>query len=163
MIGKAAIEKLFKDMTPEDWEAVVKGCTHPHPYYQKPQSEPVVEDDRHDKEHPLSGTWDQTVWEAPSHEPVLHTSPEYEKAMKILRETGWKEEDGSPVRLPREPVDWLTKDGWKEVVYAHECDENGHCPKCVIPYEECPCPGPTMDDHQYVLIARPTPKKEEKA
>ena len=35
---------------------------------------------------------------------------------------------------------------WKPVVFASDVDENGNCPECHDAYEECGCPGPTMDD-----------------
>ena len=35
---------------------------------------------------------------------------------------------------------------WKEVVFASECDEDGNCPKCLIDYADCGCPGPSQED-----------------
>lgn len=56
-------------------------------------------------------------------------------------------------------------DGWRIVVFAAETRPNGNCPVCVDQdYADCPCPGPTMDDHEYeefdgVLYARPMPEE----
>lgn len=53
------------------------------------------------------------------------------------------------------------RDGWLRVVFGAEVDDDGVCPECGGEYAECPCPGPTMDDHEYktdaagVLVARP--------
>lgn len=39
--------------------------------------------------------------------------------------------------------------GWREVCFSAECDENGACP-CGLDYaEECVCPGPTEDEVEY--------------
>ena len=38
---------------------------------------------------------------------------------------------------------------WKKVVFSADCDEDGNCPVCGTDYTDCPCPGPTMDDHEY--------------
>lgn len=48
---------------------------------------------------------------------------------------------------------------WMAVIFAADCDEDGNCPACGIDYGECPCPGPTMDNHEYkeingILFAR---------
>lgn len=56
------------------------------------------------------------------------------------------------------------KDGWRLVVFAMDCDDDGNCPICLIDYAECPCPGPHQDDlYEYcemdgVLMARPLPE-----
>ncbi|TXH09892.1 MAG: DNA cytosine methyltransferase [Spirochaetes bacterium] len=49
--------------------------------------------------------------------------------------------------------------GWKPVVFACECDEDGNCPRCGIDYSECGCPVPTQDGYEYeerdgVMFAR---------
>lgn len=62
----------------------------------------------------------------------------------------------------------LLADGWKQVVFATDVDpDTDECPGCGGGYTDCPCPGPTMDDHEYqtvadarggeVLMARPAP------
>jgi hypothetical protein len=40
--------------------------------------------------------------------------------------------------------------GWKQVCFAGDCDEDGIYPKCGMDYAESECPGPTMDDHEYM-------------
>lgn len=35
---------------------------------------------------------------------------------------------------------------WKPVVLSADVGEDGECPGCRDAYEECACPGPTMDD-----------------
>lgn len=40
--------------------------------------------------------------------------------------------------------------GWKQVCFAGDCDEDGVCPKCGMDYAESDCPGPTMEDHEYL-------------
>lgn len=40
-------------------------------------------------------------------------------------------------------------EGWQEVVFSSDCDEDGDCPVCGIDYSECPCPGPTQDGYEY--------------
>ena len=50
--------------------------------------------------------------------------------------------------------------GWKRVVFAADCDEDGFCPGCGDDFSDCGCPGPTMDECEYreikgVLYARP--------
>ena len=54
-------------------------------------------------------------------------------------------------------------EGWRAVVFAADCDEEGNCPVCGIDYAECECPGPTMDGFEYevidgVLMAREAPE-----
>lgn len=55
----------------------------------------------------------------------------------------------------------FASDGWRRVVFADDCNNDGECPLCGIDYAECPCPGPTQDeDFDYreiggVLYARP--------
>lgn len=52
-------------------------------------------------------------------------------------------------------------DGWKVVVHAAECNEDGDCPICQTDFGECECPGPTQEDEfEYatfggILLARP--------
>lgn len=53
--------------------------------------------------------------------------------------------------------------GWTKVVFSGDCDEDGNCPVCGIDFGECPCPGPTQDEMEYltvnrVLYARPLKK-----
>ena len=36
--------------------------------------------------------------------------------------------------------------GWRRVIFASDCDEDGDCPVCGVDYAECDCPGPTQDD-----------------
>ncbi|MEY4402165.1 MAG: hypothetical protein RIR91_200 [Verrucomicrobiota bacterium] len=56
----------------------------------------------------------------------------------------------------------MTTARWRKVVFSHECDEEGNCPRCGIDYTECGCPGPTQDGMEYQwrkdgsLWARPT-------
>lgn len=50
--------------------------------------------------------------------------------------------------------------GWKRVVFAADCDDDGFCPGCGDDFSDCGCPGPTMDECEYreikgVLYARP--------
>lgn len=40
-------------------------------------------------------------------------------------------------------------DGWRPVVFACECDDDGNCPRCGIDFAECGCPGPTQDGYEY--------------
>lgn len=41
-------------------------------------------------------------------------------------------------------------DGWIPVVFWVDCEQYNLCP-CGYDYvEECPCPGPTMDEFQYM-------------
>lgn len=35
------------------------------------------------------------------------------------------------------------------VFYADVNDDDGVCPQCGGLYENCPCPGPTMDGYEY--------------
>lgn len=42
------------------------------------------------------------------------------------------------------------KEGWRRVVFASDCDDDGNCPVCRIDYADCDCPGPTMDEYEYV-------------
>jgi hypothetical protein len=39
---------------------------------------------------------------------------------------------------------------YREVVHAAACDEDGNCPWCKIDFGECPCPGPTSDDTEFI-------------
>ena len=63
--------------------------------------------------------------------------------------TGWRDE--------------FANSGWQRVSFAGDCDEDGFCALCGLEYaEECECPGPTMDDHEYterngILFGRPIP------
>ena len=41
--------------------------------------------------------------------------------------------------------------GWRKVVFACECDDDGNCPRCGIDFAECGCPGPTQDDEYEYL------------
>lgn len=44
----------------------------------------------------------------------------------------------------------LSHGDWLPVVFSCECDEDGNCP-CGVDYaEECACPGPTMDEFEYM-------------
>lgn len=60
--------------------------------------------------------------------------------------------------------------GWRPVVFASDCGEDGFCPVCAmlgveVDFADCPCPGPTQEDehgvaYDYceidgVLMARP--------
>lgn len=40
--------------------------------------------------------------------------------------------------------------GWKRVVFAADCDGDGYCPVCEDDFGDCGCPGPTMEECQYV-------------
>jgi hypothetical protein len=43
--------------------------------------------------------------------------------------------------------------GWRKVIFAADCDEDGNCPVCAIDYGECECPGPTQEDeYDYTTI-----------
>ena len=44
----------------------------------------------------------------------------------------------------------LCSAGWKRVVYSADCNEDGECPLCGVDYGNCRCPGPTMDECQYI-------------
>lgn len=44
----------------------------------------------------------------------------------------------------------LCRAGWKRVVYSSDCDEYGECPLCGVDFGNCGCPGPTMDECQYI-------------
>lgn len=51
--------------------------------------------------------------------------------------------------------DWGHKKNyvWKPVVFSHEVYDDGECPECHGQYEECDCPGPTMnDEYEYAEI-----------
>lgn len=58
--------------------------------------------------------------------------------------------------------------GWVEVVFAADCDEDGDCPKCAVDYAECQCPGPTQEEeYEYeefdgTLFARRLDHKDKK-
>ena len=70
------------------------------------------------------------------------------------------EEGGEPTPLGSTPPSSLRISGWKRVIYSADCDEDGNCPLCGYDYADCGCPGPTMDECQYVerrgeLWARP--------
>lgn len=41
---------------------------------------------------------------------------------------------------------------WKEVSFASDVDADDNCSICGQPYDECPCPGPTMDDYEYEVF-----------
>ena len=41
---------------------------------------------------------------------------------------------------------------WTRVTFAHECDDEGSCPHCLVAYGDCPCPGPTDDEMDYCWI-----------
>ena len=48
----------------------------------------------------------------------------------------------------------LLADGWKQVVHSAEVDpDTDECPGCGGGYTDCPCPRPTMDDHEYQTVA----------
>ena len=58
----------------------------------------------------------------------------------------------------------MSRGEWRQVVFAADVGEDDVCPGCGGDYSECPCPGPTMDDHEYeeragVLYARPAPQQ----
>ena len=42
----------------------------------------------------------------------------------------------------------LLADGWREVVFSAQVDPDTD--ECHGDYTDCPCPGPTMDDHEYI-------------
>ena len=39
--------------------------------------------------------------------------------------------------------------GWKRVIYAGDCDEDGLCAGCGYDFADCGCPGPTVEECQY--------------
>lgn len=39
--------------------------------------------------------------------------------------------------------------GWRLVVLAADCDEDGNCPICGTDYADCPCPGPALEGFEY--------------
>ena len=41
---------------------------------------------------------------------------------------------------------------WTRVTFAHECDDQGACPHCLVAYADCPCPKPTEDGMEYRWI-----------
>ena len=41
---------------------------------------------------------------------------------------------------------------WTRVTFAHECDDQGASPHCLVAYADCPCPGPTEDGMEYCWI-----------
>ncbi len=48
-------------------------------------------------------------------------------------------------------------DGWQPIVMAGECDECGSCGELVCPacqehYADCPCPGPSSDGWEWMLV-----------
>ena len=43
----------------------------------------------------------------------------------------------------------LGANGWRRVVYASDCDEDGNCPVCGIDFADCGCFGPTQDGVEY--------------
>lgn len=47
----------------------------------------------------------------------------------------------------------LLEAGWRIVVFAAECDQDGNCPICLdIDFSDCDCPGPTQDEeYDYVI------------
>lgn len=57
--------------------------------------------------------------------------------------------------------------GWVRVSFAGDCDEDGFCAICGLEYaEECQCPGPTMDEYEYIerngiLFGRPVTNTQE--
>jgi len=52
--------------------------------------------------------------------------------------------------------------GWKPVAFSGDCNKDGECSICGEDYSECACPGPTMDEYEYLengqgtLFARPS-------
>ena len=72
------------------------------------------------------------------------------------------------VHRTTEALDRFLDSGWRPVVFAADCGEDGFCPVCgmiglEIDFGDCSCPGPTQDDQfEYreidgVLMARPLP------
>jgi len=39
---------------------------------------------------------------------------------------------------------------YREVVHAADCDADGNCPWCKVDFAECPCPGPTSEDTEFI-------------
>jgi hypothetical protein len=59
------------------------------------------------------------------------------------------------------------RDGWRTVVHAADCADDGLCPICQdVEFADCPCPGPTMhelyiyDIFDGVLMAKLKPEGE---
>lgn len=53
----------------------------------------------------------------------------------------------------RRSPDELTADGWIRVSFSADTGEDGACSICGEMYEDCPCPGPTMDElYEYRVI-----------
>ena len=54
--------------------------------------------------------------------------------------------------MPRRVSSVNRNGGWRRVVFGVEVGDDGECPVCGGEYAECPCPGPTMDDHEYKMV-----------
>lgn len=46
----------------------------------------------------------------------------------------------------------MAEQGFRRVVFAIECDEDGNCPVCGDLYDVCDCPGPMQfDEFEYAI------------
>lgn len=53
----------------------------------------------------------------------------------------------------RRSPDELAADGWIRVSFSADTAEGGECSICGEQYEDCPCPGPTMEElYEYLVI-----------
>ena len=81
--------------------------------------------------------------------PSLRAGASHNSHLALVTEVGGDTPAASRTASRTVVIDGNT---WTRVTFAHECDDQGACPHCLVAYGDCPCPGPTEDGMDYCWI-----------